>query len=106
MTRKQTSPRGWLAQAALVGGLIAPNQLHSGVMAWAQRRRPSEIWSVAFSGGADSLALLLVLWAHWPERRPRLRVLHFNHRLRGRASRADEAFCAVLFLFWNPHVTR
>ena len=77
MTRKQTSPRGWPAQAALVGGLIAPVQLHSGVLAWAQRRPPSEIWSVAFSGGADSLALLLLLLAHWPERRAQLIALHF-----------------------------
>ncbi|HUR56461.1 MAG TPA: tRNA lysidine(34) synthetase TilS [Opitutaceae bacterium] len=50
-------------------------------------------WHVAFSGGADSLALLLLLWAHWPERRRRLGVLHFDHRLRGPASRADALFC-------------
>ena len=50
-------------------------------------------WAVAFSGGADSLALLLLLWAHWPERRTRLVALHFNHRLRGRASAADAVFC-------------
>lgn len=48
---------------------------------------------MAFSGGADSLALLLLLWAHWPERRTRLVALHFNHRLRGKASEADVAFC-------------
>jgi tRNA(Ile)-lysidine synthase len=50
-------------------------------------------WAVAFSGGADSLALLLLLWAHWPERRSRLVALHFDHRLRGRASTADAKFC-------------
>ncbi|MSU70468.1 MAG: tRNA lysidine(34) synthetase TilS [Opitutaceae bacterium] len=50
-------------------------------------------WAVAFSGGADSLALLLLLWAHWPERRRKLVALHFNHRLRGRASGVDERFC-------------
>src|SRR6185312_6911905 len=50
--------------------------------------------AVAFSGGADSLALLLLLWAHWPGRRRRLRALHFDHRLRGKSSRADAAFCA------------
>ena len=48
---------------------------------------------MAFSGGADSLALLLLLWAHWPERRARLVALHFNHRLRGAAADADERFC-------------
>jgi tRNA(Ile)-lysidine synthase len=47
----------------------------------------------AFSGGADSLCLLLLLWAHWPERRRRLVAAHFNHRLRGRESLADAFFC-------------
>ena len=52
-------------------------------------------WAVAFSGGADSLALLLLLWAGGPGRWGReFTVLHFNHRLRGRASAADEKFCA------------
>lgn len=51
---------------------------------------------VALSGGADSVALLLLLWAHWPERRARLLALHFDHRLRGRASTADARFCAKL----------
>jgi tRNA(Ile)-lysidine synthase len=57
-------------------------------------RRPAR-WALAFSGGADSLALLLVLWAEAPGRWDRdFVVLHFNHRLRGRASLADENFCA------------
>jgi tRNA(Ile)-lysidine synthase len=67
--------------------------LHPAVQAWATRRRKAEVWAVAFSGGADSLALLLLLWAHWPERRGRLIALHFNHRLRGRESMAEEKFC-------------
>jgi len=65
-------PRCWL-------GLVNPPLVRAG--------------QFAVSGGADSLALLLLLWAHWPERRSRLQVLHFNHRLRGRASRTDEVFC-------------
>jgi tRNA(Ile)-lysidine synthase len=48
---------------------------------------------VGFSGGPDSLALLLLLWAHWPERRGRLCALHFDHRLRGAESRKDAMFC-------------
>jgi tRNA(Ile)-lysidine synthase len=51
---------------------------------------------VAFSGGADSVALLLLVWAHWPARRRRLCALHFDHRLRGGASRADAVFCRRL----------
>jgi tRNA(Ile)-lysidine synthase len=55
--------------------------------------RPSR-WALAFSGGADSLALLLLLWAEGPGRWGRdFVVLHFNHRLRGRAANADEDFC-------------
>jgi tRNA(Ile)-lysidine synthase len=58
----------------------------------AGRRR----WVVAVSGGADSVALLLLLWAYWPERREQLVVAHFNHNLRGAASRQDARFCATL----------
>ena len=62
-----------------------------------QRRsfRAPARWAVAFSGGADSLALLLVLWADGAGRWGRkFVVLHFNHRLRGHAANADEKFCA------------
>lgn len=72
---------------------IPTERLHPAVLAWAAQRSPRETWSVACSGGADSLALLLLLWAHWPQRRARLQALHFDHRLRGRESRADAAFC-------------
>jgi tRNA(Ile)-lysidine synthase len=51
---------------------------------------------VAVSGGADSVALLLFLL----ELRERLgivlSVVHFNHKLRGKASDADEKFVAKL----------
>ena len=51
---------------------------------------------VAVSGGADSVALLFLLW----ELRERLGIVlsvaHFNHTLRGRASGADEKFVAKL----------
>ena len=63
------------------------------MLAWANARPAREAWAVALSGGADSLCLVLLLWALWPGRRRRLRVLHFNHRLRGAASRADARFC-------------
>jgi tRNA(Ile)-lysidine synthase len=93
MTRRRKSSALWSAQATHVAELLPLTRLHPAVLAWAARRRRTEVWSVAFSGGADSLALLLVLWAHWPERRDRLVALHFNHRLRGRESTADEKFC-------------
>ena len=93
VTRLNGSKSGWPAKAVRVGELLPPDRLHPAVLAWTKGRRKAETWSVAFSGGADSLALLLLLWAHWPERRDRLVALHFNHRLRGRESTADERFC-------------
>lgn len=86
-------PSSGKRRATQFGTLIEPSRLHPAVLAWAAKRRKGEVWCVAFSGGADSLALLLLLWAHWPERRARLVALHFNHRLRGRESTADEQFC-------------
>ena len=80
-------------QASKVGELLPRAGLHPAVQAWVAKRPQAETWGVAFSGGADSLALLLLLWVHWPERRERLVALHFNHRLRGRESVADEKFC-------------
>jgi len=53
-------------------------------------------WAVALSGGADSVALLLLLWAHYPQKRGDLLVLHYNHRLRGAEADEDEAFCREL----------
>jgi tRNA(Ile)-lysidine synthase len=58
--------------------------------------RAGDRLGVAVSGGADSLALLLLLL----ELRERLgivlSVVHFNHKLRGKASDADEKFVAQL----------
>ena len=59
---------------------------------------PGQI-AVAVSGGADSVYLLCALWAD-EALRPRLRVLHFDHRVRGEDSVGDarfvEALCGVL----------
>ncbi len=51
--------------------------------------------AVAVSGGADSVYLLCALWAD-EAMRPRLRVLHFDHRVRGEASAEDARFVAAL----------
>lgn len=93
MTSRRKSSGVWPARAARVGALLPPARLHAAALARAERTRKGEAWCLAFSGGADSLALLLLLWAHWPERRDRLVALHFNHRLRGRAADADATFC-------------
>jgi len=51
---------------------------------------------VAVSGGADSVALLLLLLELREKLGIVLSVVHFNHKLRGKASDADEAFVAKL----------
>ncbi len=86
----------WQGGAAQLAARFPRERLHPAVLAWAENSSPRAVWAVGLSGGADSLALLLLLWAHWPKRRRRLRVLHFNHRLRGRDSEADEKFCAAV----------
>lgn len=52
--------------------------------------------AVAVSGGADSVALLLVLEELASRLGIRLLVCHFNHQLRGATSDGDEAFVAEL----------
>ena len=49
---------------------------------------------VAVSGGADSMALLLLLLELREKLGIVLSVVHFNHKLRGKASDADEKFVA------------
>jgi tRNA(Ile)-lysidine synthase len=89
------SPSPWQKKAARFAELVPKPWLHPSVKAWVESRPAGARgpWAAAFSGGADSLGLLLLLWAHWPERRRQLVALHFNHRLRGRAAGADERFC-------------
>lgn len=82
----------WAARAEAVAEKVPLRRLHPAALAAA----PSGRWAVALSGGADSVALLLLLWAHFPRRRRRLAALHFDHRLRGAASRADARFCRAL----------
>lgn len=48
---------------------------------------------VAFSGGADSLALLLMLHELKEELQIELGACHVNHMLRGKAAEEDEDFC-------------
>lgn len=83
----------WPACAARLGAALPVERLHPAVVDWARRSSSKATWAIGFSGGADSLALLLLVWTHWPERRGRLTALHFNHRLRGAAANRDERFC-------------
>src|ERR1700688_920748 len=58
--------------------------------------RPGTRIGVAVSGGADSVALLCLLLELREKLGVALSVAHFNHKLRGRASDADEKFVAKL----------
>jgi tRNA(Ile)-lysidine synthase len=58
--------------------------------------RPGDRLGVAVSGGADSVALLLLLLELREKLGIVLSVVHFNHKLRGKASDADEKFVAKL----------
>src|SRR5689334_15610851 len=58
--------------------------------------RAGERVGVAVSGGADSVALLLLLLELRKELGVVLSVAHFNHRLRGKHSDTDEKFAAKL----------
>jgi tRNA(Ile)-lysidine synthase len=98
-TRKRID---WPQVAMALAQRIPHTALHSTAMerAWDESRRETRRggkasrWALAFSGGADSLALLLIFWAEGQGRWGRnLVALHFNHRLRGRAADADEQYC-------------
>jgi tRNA(Ile)-lysidine synthase len=91
---KARRPVDWPKAAARAAELIPRDRLHPAVVGWADGRPRGEGWAVALSGGADSVGLLLLLWAHWPERRASLRAFHFDHRLRGAESAGDARFCA------------
>jgi tRNA(Ile)-lysidine synthase len=86
----------WPAVALELAAMFPRERLHPATVAWAEHAPRAQRWRVALSGGADSVTLLLLLWAHWPKRRRWLGALHFDHRLRGAAARADERFCGRL----------
>lgn len=102
MKPRRIQVRDWRAVATALAAQIDHRRLHPAAMQRAlveherakRRGEKPPRWAVAFSGGADSLALLLILWAEGPGRWGRDFVaMHFNHRLRGKAADADEKFC-------------
>jgi len=78
---------------------MRPSPLAARLSTVLQRRfriRAGERIAVAVSGGADSVALLLLLLELREKMGFVLVVVHFNHQLRGRFSDADEKFVARL----------
>lgn len=87
----------WKGVAERLGEAVPRSCLHASVVERVgarDARRGS--WILAVSGGADSVALLLLVWAHWPEARSRLCLAHFDHGLRGEQSTGDAQFCEHL----------
>ena len=57
---------------------------------------PPGKYLIGLSGGADSVALLMMTAKRAAEAGLTLEACHVNHGLRGAASDEDEAFCAAL----------
>ena len=62
---------------------------------------PGSVVCCAVSGGADSVALLHLLWGLCPPLGLTLRAAHFNHCLRGAESDGDAAFVQDLCRRWG-----
>jgi tRNA(Ile)-lysidine synthase len=93
MTHPVRESIDWAVRAWALAEALPVARLHPRVVARMRGSAITDRWHVALSGGADSLALLLLLWVHWPDRRSATVALHFNHKLRSAESDADEAFC-------------
>ena len=105
MTRKGRLKTDWPAVATALVSEVSHADMHTGALSHAldehlraqRRRRKPARWALAFSGGADSLAMLLIFWAEGATRWGRdFVVLHFDHRLRGRESAEDVRFCQTV----------
>jgi tRNA(Ile)-lysidine synthase len=79
------------------------DETHTDLSARLLRRLQEQHWAtpgqrvgVAVSGGADSVALLLLLLELREKLGVVFSVVHFNHKLRGRASDSDEKFVEKL----------
>lgn len=75
--------------------MSAAERLAAAVRSGAGRPQPG-ICTAAFSGGADSTALLLCLWQMREELAIDLRAVHVHHGIRGAEADRDAAFCAKL----------
>ncbi|MBP7142908.1 MAG: tRNA lysidine(34) synthetase TilS [Opitutaceae bacterium] len=98
MGRSRSRRLNWKRAAESLAAAIPMSRLHPEARRWADSRSHAARgpWCVALSGGADSLALLLLIWGHWARHRSQVIALHFNHRLRGSQSGNDVRFCRAV----------
>ncbi|MGF1530049.1 MAG: tRNA lysidine(34) synthetase TilS [Puniceicoccaceae bacterium] len=72
---------------------FAPELLPREVLGWLEANEENDPGlAIACSGGADSVFLVLLLLGHFPLRRNRFRLLHYNHRTRAEQNEAEELF--------------
>src|SRR5260370_19174195 len=79
--------------------MVSVHSLAERVLAHIRREellRAGDRVGIAVSGGIDSVALLRLLLELCPELGIILCVVHFNHKLRGAESKADQEFVAGL----------
>lgn len=90
MSKKRSSAKPVEAKGRSLARRVLHTLVHQEMM------HAGERVGVAVSGGADSVALLLLLLELREKLGLVLSVVHFNHKLRGKASDADEEFVAKL----------
>ena len=86
----------WSDVAERICEEIPFESLHRSVLAFLQNHPRQRPWVIAVSGGADSVALLFLLWAHFPEARSHMHVAHFNHCLRPDQDDQESAYVRLL----------
>ena len=80
----------WQRKAKLLNDALGPDILDSKIVEKGQKQ--AQLTGIACSGGADSLALLLLLKARLGKLATSMKVLHYHHRTRGIASDEDAEF--------------
>ena len=86
----------WKEKASRLGRFLPMDRLRREVRDRLESTDGAESLVLACSGGSDSICLVLLIYAHFPDRRKTMRVAHFNHGLRGLNSDEDERFAEGL----------
>lgn len=81
----------WSKAASDLSKVIPREELYPEVVAFLLQNI-NKPWGISCSGGSDSLALLLLIYGHFPEKRGGLYVFHYNHKLRGVESDGEALF--------------